>query len=1137
LAPGGADLSGLEHSELSPGQALALQRTAGNRAVARLISGSSARRLARQPTPPEVTFDDLGVEEEYRLTVGGHVIAEFIPANQDRFVSKPNVSIDGRRITITVHHMGGELVPIDGALAPTGWRIDLQEVDDRLGEFTVNPPTPVATFDDALTVRMREARRKAREREERERKRREAIRKAIEQDKWDVVASLMIGATGVDKAAIIASLDNSQLDKLDQAAAALKDRKAAQSLSNAIAAIRKVRRDQSIAMKVAQVQDAAARHLWDDAALAMNALDRDDEDALLDQFSEAQLRQLRAAAGRMPDTPAGMREAIDKAIAGRKSATQTWENQRLAFWSSTGQEILAGTRSDLTFDSYEGAIAYAQSLGRAAAVMEEGLQFAVYDLKGNLGSWRKEDVILGGGRTRIVPEMVPVRAFITTDGWVVEARFSHGGYAPAEATQRYSTGAAVDPFAGELEAFGAGLAGIQDHDGFMRQFERAMRELVLSSLDRSKQAAAAKRDALRDQSASELAQAKRTASAMVVKDQELAAANERLRKALDALHGNDEYDSALRWVQAGQGAESDPGGKVAEARAKANAIEASNGIPPMREEVAKLEQQRAALVGDYSMLSWVSDIHEFDALSDEGKLAYLRDVAERRVPDATEDIRQRVMADILDLWALGNVVSATLVGLGVTDPTRRKWVKERVEHARWVKNVTEVAIAVVGIGLAVAGIFVPPLLLVSFAVNAGLAVKTAADYYEQQALSSTDIDRSQALLSPDSAMGWGWVAVAFIGLGLEGAGVLKALRAVAPAVKALEAGGTLTEFETAIGRVSQLSAEEQAAAIQAGRGRQQLAEALRGFGPAAGKVMGSPGFLGGNAGPLLRQLTQIAYLGARQGVREFSAFTAWLQRQFFRVSIDFSKLSAEERALVEQAFERGRAEADAARRLGVDVLYSSEMGGQVAGLRLGRTAGTGGITRVESRNLAGNARSYRIDGEIRDSLVREGPAPPGRTGAPGFEAELPSVGEIGRPNYRRAHQWGPGWGDEARAGIMYAPESVNNRLQSLGQGRGIEGWIAGFHKKVKPLGGRVRVSTVTESYPRANANDPLFLKSAQYEVVVEVPGQPPRSYRAHIEVDPPPTNTQLQPKATVEITELTDPAGHQRPPRLVSPSP
>lgn len=196
--------------------------------------------------------------------------------------------------------------------------------------------------------------------------------------------------------------------------------------------------------------------------------------------------------------------------------------------------------------------------------------------------------------------------------------------------------------------------------------------------------------------------------------------------------------------------------------------------------------------------------------------------------------------------------------------------------------------------------------------------------------------------------------------------------------------------------------------------------------------------------------------------------------------------------------------------------FDRSAGGQQGPFKAGQTARTGGIARVEGRALPGNAQGFTIDGEIGPGMFRgQGPAPAGRVKAPSFEHRMPTGSRLGLPNYERAHLWGPGFGDEARAGIMYAPDTVNRELQSLGQDRGIEGWIRGLGDDALGLGGQAHVRATAASHPRVTARDPLLLKEAQYEVAVVVPGQPTRVYRAHIGVGPPPRGN-----ATVEIAEL-----------------
>jgi hypothetical protein len=161
----------------------------------------------------------------------------------------------------------------------------------------------------------------------------------------------------------------------------------------------------------------------------------------------------------------------------------------------------------------------------------------------------------------------------------------------------------------------------------------------------------------------------------------------------------------------------------------------------------------------------------------------------------------------------------------------------------------------------------------------------------------------------------------------------------------------------------------------------------------------------------------------------------------------------------------------------------------------GETAGTGGIRNVHGTRDADGAVGYVIEGEILSSIPRER--------APNFQSRVPSARGSGLPGYERAHLWGPGFGDEAADGIMYAPRGVNQFLQNLG----IEGVIRQTARQARALGGKVWVTARAEAHPRGTRGLPDVpgdvLKRIEYTVEVEVPGrgrQP--AYTVAIDVDP-----------------------------------
>jgi hypothetical protein len=93
------------------------------------------------------------------------------------------------------------------------------------------------------------------------------------------------------------------------------------------------------------------------------------------------------------------------------------------------------------------------------------------------------------------------------------------------------------------------------------------------------------------------------------------------------------------------------------------------------------------------------------------------------------------------------------------------------------------------------------------------------------------------------------------------------------------------------------------------------------------------------------------------------------------------------------------------------------------GIRVPRdTAGTGGIKSISGRLNQDGSVTYTITGELKPPMVR-------RT-APNYNKQLPSARDIRLPDYEIAHLWGPGFGDEAWAGMSYAPRTINQELQN-----------------------------------------------------------------------------------------------------------
>jgi hypothetical protein len=143
----------------------------------------------------------------------------------------------------------------------------------------------------------------------------------------------------------------------------------------------------------------------------------------------------------------------------------------------------------------------------------------------------------------------------------------------------------------------------------------------------------------------------------------------------------------------------------------------------------------------------------------------------------------------------------------------------------------------------------------------------------------------------------------------------------------------------------------------------------------------------------------------------------------------------------------------------------------------GETAGTGGISEIWAHRDPDGSLSFIISGELKDPLDRDSPS------TPNFNRRLPSGGEIRLPRYDIAHLWGPGFGDEAFDGMMYAPQEVNRVLQR----HGIESRLYELRALARTRGATIQVRAQATSYPLRTWRGHQMLKSAHYHFEVRYP--------------------------------------------------
>lgn len=178
------------------------------------------------------------------------------------------------------------------------------------------------------------------------------------------------------------------------------------------------------------------------------------------------------------------------------------------------------------------------------------------------------------------------------------------------------------------------------------------------------------------------------------------------------------------------------------------------------------------------------------------------------------------------------------------------------------------------------------------------------------------------------------------------------------------------------------------------------------------------------------------------------------------------------------------------------------------------TAGTGGIRSIRKGADPAGRFAIVIEGELRDPIKRVDASNYNRSRKL-LKAEGPGIHP---KDWQQSHLWGPGFGDEAAAGIMNAPTTINQLFQN----RGVEGWMRELYKQVKAVDGTVsvRATAVAWEFPTSRGWRPTsgadFLRRAEYRVLVQIPGryhqpatitidtqEPPSAGKPRVAIDPP----------------------------------
>ena len=491
-----------------------------------------------------------------------------------------------------------------------------------------------------------------------------------------------------------------------------------------------------------------------------------------------------------------------------------------------GGTLEAGLRAQPDFGTFEEAAAYARGIDHSSAIVEEQGRYVVYKTaEQNNGAW-----LLSSGRQfesdRAITEQGTIAANTRPSDPSVVAMVTDDAYLIDFSTNRVElAGPVTGPFSGRIAVYGADLASITDKDAFMAQYELALRDTALFSLDQAETVA---NDTLgRLQGTTFTADDQRainsTVTALQDVDRRIAAVEAELSDARGRALRADLTNPAMylnptlgtTWM-------STPGQNAARAE-----------IATLSAELDQLQLERIAAAQDFPLLLRV-DLDSFTGSTQAQQVAMLRSETESVLEDI-ETTRQNVLDGDFNLWTNSALRSTVTQGLGLS-PERTEWVEAKARSdARW-EAVTSIGTAVLGVGLAIGGAALAPFTagssltatvaggtMIAAGVGIGVydAVTETQKYLRDQAATNTALDPNAGLLPPEDAGHWGWVALAWVGVGIDAA------EAVAAVSKLARAG-------TAVGDLLQTTPEATRAlddvAQQLGVSSRVLREALQGAG-------------------------------------------------------------------------------------------------------------------------------------------------------------------------------------------------------------------------------------------------------------------------------------------------------------------
>lgn len=200
-------------------------------------------------------------------------------------------------------------------------------------------------------------------------------------------------------------------------------------------------------------------------------------------------------------------------------------------------------------------------------------------------------------------------------------------------------------------------------------------------------------------------------------------------------------------------------------------------------------------------------------------------------------------------------------------------------------------------------------------------------------------------------------------------------------------------------------------------------------------------------------------------------------------------------------------------------------------------AGSGGIEKIEARTAPGDdtVLEVEIEGELLPKRLERDSGKTlqdGQSQAPNYNdrrnKKQPAMKDLGLEtpeDWQRLHLWGPGFGDEAGAGMFLGPRVVNNEWQSAG----IEEMIRELGRQVAPHrpGFKLKCKATARCWSKptpkgfTSSSGEAFLKEARYDIIIELPDGTTKTARIDITIgaDPADINAGLDPAVHIGFQE------------------